>query len=101
MLKIDLKIFFVAYVIHNVWTYGFKALPFKTENADVDLINYISEHGFNFFIDYHKPVKDPQGSDFDRKYFTDYLRMFIFNDSIFNRDRAPDFTSTRENNHGI
>ena len=77
---------------------GFKALPFKTENADVDLINYISEHGFKFFIDYHKPVKDPQlGSDFDRKYFTDYLRMFIFNDSIFNRDMAPDFTSTREN----
>ena len=42
-------------------------------------------------------LRTPNSSDFDRKYFTDYLRMFIFNDSIFNRDMAPDFTSTREN----
>lgn len=77
---------------------GFKALPFKTENADVDLINYISEHGFKFFVDYYKSVKDPQlGSDFDRKYFTDYLRMYIFNDSIFNSELSDKFTIDRWN----
>ena len=78
---------------------GFKALPFKTENADVDLINYISKNGFNFFIEYYKVVSNTTiSSEFDRKYFTDYLRMFLFeNDSIFNPDFVEDWTGQRWN----
>ena len=78
---------------------GFKALPFKTENADVDLINYISKNGFNFFIEYYKVVSNTTiSSEFDRKYFTDYLRMFLFeNDSIFNPNLVEDWTGQRWN----
>ncbi len=77
---------------------GFKALPFKTENADVDLINYISEHGLSSSLITIKLLRTPKlGSDFDRKYFTDYLRMYIFNDSIFNSELSDKFTIDRWN----
>ena len=71
---------------------GFKALPFQTYNADVDLINYITEHGFLFFVKYWKKVAgDKTGSNFDRKYFTSYLRMYVFDtNSIFNSNMEED-----------
>ena len=78
---------------------GFKALPFQTDNADVDLINYITEHGFLFFVKYWKKVGDKTGSDFDRKYFIIYLRMYVFDtNSIFNSNMEEDWNGNKWNN---
>ena len=79
---------------------GFKALPFQTDNADVDLINYITEHGFLFFVKYWKKVAgDKTGSNFDRKYFTSYLRMYVFDtNSIFNSNMEEDWNGNKWNN---
>lgn len=68
----------------------FKALPFSIENADVEIINYIREHGFKFFIEYSKKVSgEKTGNETDKRYFTTYLRMYLFNESspsIFRSD---------------
>lgn len=65
----------------------FKALPFQIEDADIEIINYIRDHGFKFFVEYARKVAgDKTGNETDKRYYTTYLRMYLFNEcspSIF------------------
>ena len=60
---------------------SFSILPISDNNPDIDMVNLITNKGFEFFEKYNFIIINPKSRDF--KYYISYLRMFVTNYEVF------------------